>query len=698
MTFFSRVDGVITRREAAARLAAGGCGWSLAGPLASGLEAAAPAGPPLQALNRFPRMVHEHFVARVRQIERAADEVRSRLRTKADAEQYVQQVRRRIRQCFGSFPEKTPLNPRITGIVDRDAYRIEKVIFESRPEFLVTANLYVPKGRKFPLPGVVATCGHSSNGKAIEAYQSFVQALARMGYVVLIFDPIGQGERTQCLELKTAPGHGRGVGEHVRVGKPQVLVGESLAAWRAWDGVRALDYLLTREEVDSRRVGVTGNSGGGTMTTWLCGVEQRWTMAAPSCFVTTFRRNLENEVTADPEQFPPKVLAMGLDHCDFLAALAPKPVLILAKEKDYFDVRGSTETYQRLKPLYRLLGCEENVGLFVGPGHHGYSQENREAMYRWFNRATGVSQADSEPKLVMEKDETLWCTPQGRVAELKSRSVFSFTRSLSQQLAERRGSPEGPSLLRAVELALKLPPRQGVPEYRILRPLERAYPKKFSISYALETEPGIFALVHLLLDERHYSRAPQGPPRALLYVAHQSSDAELREEPLAAELINAEPAAQCYACDVRGIGDSRPDTCGKDRFWDDRGADMFYASYSLMLDDPYLGRRTFDLLRVLDWLAAQGHREVHLAAKGWGALPATFAALLSPLVVQLTLKNALTSYREVAESDVYCWPLSALLPGVLRHFDLPDCYRALAGKRLRQIEPWGAMAGEAGPS
>ena len=176
----------------------------------------------------------------------------------------------------------TPLNPRITGAVERDAYRIEKVIFESRPNFLVTGNLYVPKGRDFPLPAVVGTCGHSNNGKAYTQYQSFAQGLARQGYVVLIFDPIGQGERLQYPNKKLQSRIGVGVREHLYGGNQQFLVGEFFGAWRAWDGVRALDYLLTRKEVDPKHIGVTGCSGGGTMTTWLCGVERRWTMAAPS--------------------------------------------------------------------------------------------------------------------------------------------------------------------------------------------------------------------------------------------------------------------------------------------------------------------------------------------------------------------------------------------------------------------------------
>ena len=123
------------------------------------------------------------------------------------------------------------------------------------------------------------------------------------------------------------------------------------------------------------------------------------------------------------------------------------------------------------------------------------------------------------------------------------------------------------------------------------------------------------------------------------------------------------------------------------------GNDYFYAIHAIMLDYPYVGQKTHDVLCVLDWLKSCGHREVHLAAKGWGAIPATFAALMSDDVVQVTLKNALSSYTEIAESEDYGWPLSTLLPGVLETFDLPDCYRALEAKKLRQIEPWGASAG-----
>jgi dienelactone hydrolase len=635
-------------------------------------------------------MVQEYFVRRVREVVAAGNTAREALKTKGDAEQYVAAVRDRIAQSFGPFPEKTPLNPKVTGTVDRDAYRIEKVIFESRPGFFVTSNLYIPKGRKQPMPGVVGTCGHSADGKANETYQSFAQGLARQGYVVLIYDPIGQGERLQYPNEQLKSRVGVGVSEHLLAGNQQFLVDEFLGAWRAWDGIRALDYLLTREEVDPKHVGVTGNSGGGTMTTWLVGLERRWTMAAPSCFVTTFRRNMENELPADTEQCPPRALGLGLDHSDFIAAMAPRPVILLGQEKDYFDRRGIEEAYGRLRKLYALLGAEQNIGLFVGPRPHGYHVENREAMYQWFNRLTGASDAKEEPKLTIEKEQTLWCTPRGQVGpDLDSRTVMSFTAEKSRRLAKERRPLEGAALRGAVAEALKLPPRKpgDVPDYRILRPLKaRGYPRKACTTYAVETEPGIQALVHLLGDESHMSRPTQGVERAILYVADQSSDAELREEPLIRELIQAEPKSAFYAVDVRGIGESRPETCGERSYLTPYGSDYFYAIHSVMLDRPYAGQRTYDLLSVLDWLAAQGHREVHLAARGWGTIPGTFAALLSPVVAQVTLKGALPSYAELAETEQYKWPLSAMVLGVLKRFDLPDCYRAMAAKKLKQVE------------
>jgi hypothetical protein len=254
----------------------------------------------------------------------------------------------------------------------------------------------------------------------------------------------------------------------------------------------------------------------------------------------------------------------------------------------------------------------------------------------------------------------------------------------SEALAKTRTALAGEALSSVVSRKLKLPARKDTPDYRILRPIRgRGFPKKEFATYAVETEPGIQAIVYRLSDDPLFSRPPRGQQRAILYVSHRSADAELRDEPLIGEAMRDEPDSAFFVCDTRGIGESQSNT----------GSDYFYAIHSIMLDRPYAGQRTHDVLAVLDWLKAQGHSEVHLIGKGWGAIPAGFAALLAPGVVQVTLKNAPASYSAIAESETYRWPLALLIPGVLEQFDLPDCYRALESKRIRQIDPWGPNAG-----
>jgi hypothetical protein len=295
--------------------------------------------------------------------------------------------------------------------------------------------------------------------------------------------------------------------------------------------------------------------------------------------------------------------------------------------------------------------------------------------------------------LKLEPAENLRCTPSGKVADAGSRTIFSFTRDKAEALVRRRRKLSLGELQAAVAKALRLPSREGVPDYRILRPVTgRKYPRPHCTSYALNTEGQIFAVLNRLSDAPHFSRPPQEPRRAVLYVAHLSSDAELRSEPLIAEVMSAECDADFWTCDVRGVGESLPDTCRPDSFFAPNGSDYFYAVHSLMLDRPYVGQKTFDLLRALDWLQGAGRRQVHLVARGWGAVPATFAALLSDVVTQVTLKNHLTSYHDLASSQYYRWPLSCFVPNVLEDFDLPDCYGELAAKQLRLIDASGPAA------
>lgn len=680
----------LQRRQFIQTLGLGSLAGFLPASIGSAQESANKAGA-ITSLNRFPGMMQEWLMLQMRDAAPMVNEWKS----KEVAEAYVKETKERIRQCFGPMPEKTPLNAKITGTQERDGYRIENIIFESRPGFMVTGNLYVPAKGKGPFPGVVGLCGHSNISKASTAYQSFVQGLARQGYVSFLIDPIGQGERMQWSDGWGKSKKGGGVGEHIQLGNPMCLIGEFIGSWMAWDGIRALDYLLTRPEVDPKHLGVTGNSGGGTQATWLMALEDRWTMAAPACFVTTFRRNAENELPADTEQCPPRVLSHHLEHGDFIAAMAPKPVIIVAQEKDFFDVRGSITAYERLKKLYTALGKPDNIQLQIGPDPHGYTQPNREAMYRFFNRITGTSGEGAEPTLTLEKDEVLWCSPKGDVSNLGSKPMAAFTKEIAGKLAKERHPLAGAELAGKAKELLRLPDREGVPDYRILRSAgKRSYPAKAYVTYAVATETEIEVIVTGLTNEAGFISRPNAQAKpAVLYVSHRSADSELRDEPLVKELLESNPDAAFYACDVRGIGDSQPNTCGVNQFDSAYGNHYFYAAHGLMLDRPLLGQRTHDVLRLVDWLVGAGHERIHVVGKGWGALSAAFAALVDERINRVTLKHALTSYGEIAMDADFQWPYASMLPSVLGHFDLPQVYSALEKKGLKNLEPWGARDG-----
>lgn len=644
----------------------------------------------MEPLNRFPTMMQDYFMARVRETEREGEALKFGLKSKKAVLAYQDQVRRHIRSIIGPRPPRVPFNERLTGGFEREHYRVENLLFDTRPDFPVTANLYIPKNRPLPAPCVLGVCGHSFTGKGENNYQAFCQGLATKGYVVLIFDPSGQGERLQYPDGQGGSRYGGSVGDHIQSANHQALIGEWFGSWRIWDGVRALDYLLSRPEADPRHVGLTGNSGGGTMTTWLVAADDRFTMAAPGCYVTTWRRNTENEIPADSEQNPPRALALGLDEDDFLFLHAPKPLMLLTQKLDFFDQRGSQQVYQRLRHLYGVLGQPENLQMMTGPGPHGYALELREAMYGFFNRHCGKQrEGRKEPDRQPEEQPALWATPTGQVADLGAANVAAFTARRAAELAARRPDLRGEALPKALRrlLGLRAPtPRRPVvvPDYRNLRygVGDRQYPRAATY-YAVETEPGIQVMLTMLDLQTYASPLPRGK-QAALYVPHLSSDEDLREEPLAQKLVADHERS--FAVDLRGLGESKPNACGVESYLKPYGSDFYFASLSQMYGECYLGRRVYDLLRVLDLLAAHGYRQIEVAARGFGAVPALFAAVLDRRLSHLTLQQVPLSYEAFAVDEDYRWPLSGMVWGILNKLDLPDCFRAL-GKRLTIIEP-----------
>ena len=641
-------------------------------------------------LNRYPHMVQAYYVARVREAHRKRLEARAKLRTRADVLRLQKDIRAKIRRSFGPFPRRTPLNVRVTGKLDRPAYTVEKLLYESRPGFLVSANLYVPRRLSAPAPCVLGTCGHSAEGKAAGFYQSFCQGLVRKGFVVLIYDPISQGERPQYpnrekrCRLGLCP-------EHNMVGNQQALVGEFFGGWRAWDGIRGLDYLLSRPEVDPTRVGVTGNSGGGTMTTWLAGLDDRLTMAAPGCFVKTLLSNMENELPADVEQIPPRIIEFGLDEYEFFIPFAPRPLILLTQEKDFFDQRASREAYRELRRVYRILGAEGNIRIKTGGGTHGYTRELREAMYGFFGRHAGVKAPAREPRVRLEKEETLYASPSGLLVRHGTERVTDFTRAKADRLRAGR-RPLGAKTLKSIlKKVLVLPRRSGPPHHRVLSSYRVG--RRVFQNFALDTEPGIQAIVTMPDPEQWRTPVPRGGKCTLL-VPHLGAADDLKS-PKVRRLIGGR--VRTFAVDVRGIGQSMARSCDCQSFFSPYDSDYFYSSYGLLLGEPYLGRRVHDVLATLDWLASLGYVDVHVVGKGMGAVLALLACAVDDRPSRLTLINGLLSFHELTQVPMYRWPGSLMLQGLLTHFDLPDCCRALRSK-LRVIDPWDAHMKPLGPA
>lgn len=297
-------------------------------------------------------------------------------------------LRRHMLQAIGGVPDiPARVQGTVTGRVGASAaapFAIEKLLLETLPGVLATANLYLPVGTS-PAPAVLFLCGHAKAAKAYPPYQRVCRALARAGFVVLALDPVGQGERLQYLD----PATGReiiagGTSEHAHAGFQCTLAGYSVARYFLADAMAAVSHLSARPEVDRTRIGVTGNSGGGTQSSYLILLDERLAAGAPCTFVTDRENYMATGQAHDAEQNIWGAVAAGLDCDDLASGLCPKPLLLGAVAGDFFCVEGTLRAHARLEHAYGLYGCPQNLHTVVAPGDHGFSDVLREAAVRFF--------------------------------------------------------------------------------------------------------------------------------------------------------------------------------------------------------------------------------------------------------------------------------------------------------------------------
>lgn len=603
------------------------------------------------------------------------------VQTPAEIEVRQKFIRERLLAQIGGLPEeKSPLRARVTGVVDGGDYTVEKVVFESLPRFYVTANVYVPKRSQPPFPAVLGAAGHSNSGKSMELYQRVWISLAKRGILVLAWDPLGQGERLQYPDAsgeKTLFGGG-GTGEHTMAGVQCLLTGAHIARYFVWDGMRALDYLLTRSDVDPKRIGVTGNSGGGTMTCYLAAFDQRLAAAAPSCYLTSWSALWPTRGPQDAEQVLVDFIADGLDFSDFVIAFAPKPLQMATATQDYFPIAGAKATFAEARRIYTALGAEAHLGFFEYNDTHGWSRPRREATVRWLSQWLLDRQDDGvEPAFDTASAEALRCTPTGQVATSypDAETVQSLNAALARTMYVRRTAAAQPKdLAEIVRRRLGLVPARSAAAVAARGVTEQAgyRVEKFELT----PEPGIVLPAAVFVPTNGSAKKS-----AVLYLdpagAMTAGDVGGPIEALVRE------GNVVLAFDPRGYGRSAP----RGRPVGGYSPEYSTAMRALLVGRNLPGMQTADVLSAFDFLAARpdvAAERIRLMGKNNAAVPALFAGLLERRITRVTVDGGPESFLALSQAATTRGLLEILVPGVLRDFDLPDV-RAALGERFERV-------------
>jgi dienelactone hydrolase len=651
-----------------------------------GLTLGAPSNPQSEIRNPQSAEMMAQYLQQLAQ--RQFDQWRQRyeqLKTPEQIAAYQQNLREQFLKAIGGLPQRTPLNPKVTGTIQRDGYRVEKVIFESQPKHYVTALLFLPDAKRFtpPVPGVIVPCGHASEAKAYESYQTMGASLALNGMAALVFDPIDQGERSQ---LPSALPKLQGTTAHTTLGVGSILLGRGTARFEIWDGMRAIDYLQSRPEVDPTRIGCTGNSGGGTQTSYLMALDDRIKAAAPSCYITSFEALLSTIGPQDAEQNIFGQIAFGMDHADYLMMRAPTAILMCAATKDFFDIQGTWTSFRYAKRLYTRLGSPERISLLENDAEHNYNAVQRTGIVRWMARwLLGNDKPITEPTVELLKGDEFRCTPDGQVMHLEgARSTYDLNRDYEKQLAAQRKAlwektPRAEMLNRVRQIA-------GI---RSLAELPQPKTEELSGAAALGNMTvrnlTIIPEDGIRLSARQFNPMRERALGTVLYLHENGKEADAGPGGPIEKLVAT--GRSVVAVDLRGTGETQAKRGGGDLF----GTDTRDVLTAYLLGRSYVGMRAEDILNCARAFRSTITGPVDLIAVGHVCVPALHAAALEPqLFGSVKLVRGLASWSNVIELAQSRNQLVNTVHGALTTYDLPDLVRTL-GDRVTIEQPLNAL-------
>jgi cephalosporin-C deacetylase-like acetyl esterase len=599
------------------------------------------------------------------------------IRTRADADRRMAMVRAKLIALIGGLPTYDgPLHARVTGRLQSDTHTIEKVIFESLPGFYITGNLYKPNtpGR---YPAVLVPSGHTQEGKP--ETQIVAANLAAKGFIALAYDPIGQGEREQTyLPQLGSVLSGGGGNEHLELGARSILIGQSVARYFIFDAKRAIDYLVSRPDVDPDRIGVTGCSGGGAITTYVGVFEPRVKAAAPGCSINSFR-TLFTGPTADSEMSLPQFLASGLDMADFYEVAAPLPWLMMATTEDYFHPDGARAVYTEARRWYELYDAGDRIRFFVGAGPHGTPRESREEIYRWMIRwlADGKGDSRDQPVKIYTNLE-LQVTRSGNVDnEPHSRKLYQI---IADEFHARRQKRDGSELLAELR-RLGVPSNGRAPSAVTTSKVEGP---DFGVEeIRFESEPGVPVSARLYL--------PNGEGRRPAVVMFE-------EKRLAVPLrVQRSQSTRAIAEALARSGQIVMEVDPRDSPGDD--GRPFLGNWLTNERADLVGRnlaamRAHDLLVAVDVLAARPDidagsiRGYARGVKGvWLLLAAAVDDRLGKIWLDRTPWSIAVALQDPLTNNLF----DAMIPSFALHWDFRDIVDAIGDRRVLWTDPTNWM-------
>jgi len=519
----------------------------------------------------------------------------------------------------------------------------------------------------------------------------------KKGFVVLAFDPVGQGERLQYFDEKEGKSRFGPTTEHSYPGAQCYISGYSPTKYFIWDGIRSVDYLLSRKEVDPERIGMTGRSGGGTQTAFTAAVDDRILAAAPECFITSMEYVLKSIGPQDAEQNLYHMLSEGIDHADLLEVRAPRPGLMITTTRDFFSIQGARETFGEVKQFYNMMGAGDQISMVEDDTVHASTKKNREAMYLFFQKYLNNpgSPADLDVEVLDEKE--LWATETGQLAtSLKGETIYSLNKEVVQNQIARlkvlRGSEDFDEHSSRVENEAKQMSGFRNPDDFGKAVFSGRYAKK---EYLLEKYlvPGsgdymMPAVLFIPVEKRNGEVVLLLDDQGMEHTASKDS------------LLVHSMVKQGYSVllfDVPGIGSLGPGYLRGDAYIDNTSYNQWFAG--ILTNKSTVGMRAEDILRIVYFIETGigKFESVSAIASGASGSELLHAAVFDKSIQKICLVHPFTSFADIVLNGDYSPAfIPSTVAGAIEKYDLPDLMAALSPRKVLIINPLSGNGDPAG--